>query len=37
MDAESGVHSSLENHSAGFPQLPQAFIIVVTEERNRKR
>jgi hypothetical protein len=37
VDAESSAHSSLENQRAGFPQLPQAFLIVMTEEKNRKR
>jgi hypothetical protein len=37
VDAQSSAHSSLENHRAGFPQLPQGFNIVMTEEENRKR
>jgi len=37
VDAQSRVHRSLENHRAGFPQLPQAVIIVMTEDRHPKR
>ena len=37
VDAQSRAHSSLENHRAGFPQLPQGIIIVMTEDENRKR
>jgi hypothetical protein len=32
VDAECSAHSSLENHKAGFPQLPQVVIIVMTEQ-----
>jgi hypothetical protein len=37
VDAQSRAHNSLENQRAGFPQLPQLIIIVMTEQETRKR
>ena len=37
VDAQSGAHRSLENQRAGFPQLPQALIVVMFEDKYRKR
>jgi len=37
VDAQSGAHRAFENHKAGFQQLPQALLVAMLKEEDRKR